>query len=89
MHAESVPPRMVTAPTPPAPDAVGHPCYDELDAFYREVWGEYIHHGLSATGRETVGAATEALADSATGAMRYGFVVARKPDGADALGSAL
>lgn len=29
----------------------GH--YDELDAFYREVWGEHLHHGLWVTGRET------------------------------------
>ncbi len=37
----------------------GH--YDELDAFYREVWGEHVHHGLFESGRETVEAATEAL----------------------------
>lgn len=27
--------------------------YDELDPFYREVWGEHLHHGLWTTGRET------------------------------------
>ena len=27
--------------------------YDELDRFYRELWGEHVHHGLWRTGRET------------------------------------
>ena len=27
--------------------------YDELDPFYREVWGEHVHHGYWATGRES------------------------------------
>ena len=35
--------------------------YDELDSFYREIWGEHVHHGYWATGRETVAEATEAL----------------------------
>lgn len=35
--------------------------YDELDPFYREVWGEHVHHGLWRTGRESRDAATEAL----------------------------
>jgi tocopherol O-methyltransferase len=35
--------------------------YDELDAFYREIWGEHVHHGYWATGRETAAEATEAL----------------------------
>ena len=29
----------------------GH--YDELDRFYREMWGEHVHHGLWLSGRET------------------------------------
>ncbi|KNH14504.1 methyltransferase type 11 [Arthrobacter sp. ZBG10] len=38
--------------------------YDELDPIYRRVWGEHVHHGLWATGRETAGAAVEALVDT-------------------------
>ncbi|MGH7212590.1 MAG: class I SAM-dependent methyltransferase, partial [Acetobacteraceae bacterium] len=35
--------------------------YDELDSFYREVWGEHIHHGYWATGRESPAQAAVAL----------------------------
>jgi len=31
-------------------DVAGH--YDELDRFYREIWGDHVHHGLWKTGRE-------------------------------------
>ncbi|HEV7251549.1 MAG TPA: class I SAM-dependent methyltransferase [Mesorhizobium sp.] len=37
--------------------------YDELDPFYREVWGEHVHHGLWRTGRESPREAVEALID--------------------------
>ncbi|MET1088731.1 MAG: class I SAM-dependent methyltransferase [Arthrobacter sp.] len=37
--------------------------YDELDLIYRRVWGEHVHHGLWATGRETPAEAVEALVD--------------------------
>ena len=33
-----------------AADVAGH--YDELDAVYRAIWGEHVHHGLWRTGRE-------------------------------------
>lgn len=36
-----------------APDrrsVAGH--YDTLDRYYREIWGEHVHHGLWTTGRE-------------------------------------
>lgn len=35
--------------------------YDELDMFYREIWGEHVHHGYWATGRETASQAVLAL----------------------------
>jgi tocopherol O-methyltransferase len=35
--------------------------YDELDPIYRRVWGDHVHHGLWATGRETPAEAVEAL----------------------------
>jgi tocopherol O-methyltransferase len=35
--------------------------YDALDRFYREIWGEHVHHGLWRTGGETPLAAVEAL----------------------------
>jgi len=35
--------------------------YDELDVFYREVWGEHVHHGLWRTGRESDVEAAEQL----------------------------
>ncbi len=37
--------------------------YDELDVFYREIWGEHVHHGLWRTGRETPEEATRQLVD--------------------------
>lgn len=35
--------------------------YDSLDAFYRELWGEHIHHGLWITGDEDSAAAVRQL----------------------------
>ena len=39
----------------------GH--YDFLDRYYRELWGEHVHHGLWRTGHESVEEATRALID--------------------------
>ncbi|MDQ2801494.1 MAG: class I SAM-dependent methyltransferase [Pseudomonadota bacterium] len=51
---------MILAGTPQSAEAVaGH--YDELDPFYREVWGEHLHHGYWATGQESPAQAAEAL----------------------------
>ncbi|MDB5691931.1 MAG: methyltransferase, cyclopropane fatty acid synthase [Alphaproteobacteria bacterium] len=35
--------------------------YDELDSAYRDIWGEHVHHGYWASGRETAAEAAEAL----------------------------
>ena len=37
--------------------------YDELDGFYREIWGEHVHHGYWVTGRESPVEAVAALVD--------------------------
>lgn len=37
--------------------------YDELDLFYREIWGEHVHHGLWRDGGETPEQAAIALVD--------------------------
>lgn len=35
--------------------------YDDLDPFYREIWGEHVHHGVWRTGKETDREAAENL----------------------------
>jgi tocopherol O-methyltransferase len=35
--------------------------YNDLDRFYREIWGNHVHHGLWLTGRESIREATENL----------------------------
>ena len=50
------------------PDAVAEH-YDELDPFYREIWGEHVHHGLWTTGHETPDQAVEALVAHLAGAL--------------------
>lgn len=37
--------------------------YDELDRFYREIWGEHVHHGLWVRGDETREQAVRQLAE--------------------------
>lgn len=37
--------------------------YGALDVFYRDLWGEHVHHGLWTTGRETPDEAVVALAE--------------------------
>ncbi len=52
---------MTTPPdyTPTIDGAASH--YDDLDQFYREIWGEHVHHGLWLTGKETDTEAVENL----------------------------
>ena len=44
--------------------------YDDLDGYYREIWGEHLHHGLWRTGRETSVQAVEQLTQTVTAAAR-------------------
>jgi tocopherol O-methyltransferase len=53
---------MIYPRTPQSTEAVAAH-YDTLDSFYREIWGDHVHHGYWATGRETPGQAAEALID--------------------------
>ncbi len=45
--------------TPTIDGAASH--YDDLDSFYREIWGEHVHHGMWLTGNETDTEAAENL----------------------------
>src|SRR5690348_17413098 len=42
-------------------DVASH--YDTLDPFYREIWGDHVHHGYWQTGHETAEEAASALVD--------------------------
>jgi tocopherol O-methyltransferase len=42
-------------------DVAAH--YDTLDQFYREIWGEHVHHGYWRTGHETPEDAAAALVE--------------------------
>ena len=53
---------MITPSRPiEAKDVAGH--YNELDRFYRELWGEHVHHGYWLTGKERPAEAVEQLVD--------------------------
>jgi tocopherol O-methyltransferase len=53
----------VITPNRPVPPAEIAAHYDELDVFYRELWGEHVHHGLWRGGKETPEEATLSLVD--------------------------
>jgi tocopherol O-methyltransferase len=44
--------------------------YNELDSFYREIWGDHVHHGYWATGRETPMQAVVALVERMADRLR-------------------
>ncbi len=44
--------------------------YDELDSFYREIWGEHVHHGYWATGQETPAEAALSLIELLANRLR-------------------
>ncbi len=53
---------MVSPPEPiSTADVARH--YDHLDRFYRDIWGEHVHHGYWRTGSESLDEAVRALAD--------------------------
>ena len=53
---------MIYPKTPPTlTDIARH--YDDLDGFYREIWGEHLHHGLWLRGFESPRKAVENLID--------------------------
>jgi cyclopropane fatty-acyl-phospholipid synthase-like methyltransferase len=61
---------MINSPHPVSVhDVADH--YDELDQFYREIWGEHIHHGLWERGDETT---EEAVARLVTAAAERGRI---------------
>ena len=54
---------MVSSPEPiSSADVARH--YDQLDRYYREIWGEHVHHGYWKTGRETPEEAARAMVDA-------------------------
>ena len=55
---------MLVPNTPTSAAAVARH-YAELDAFYRELWGDHLHHGLWLSGHESIEEATSALASLA------------------------
>ena len=59
-----------TAPPPTIADVARH--YDQIDPFYRELWGEHLHHGLWATGEEEPEKAVLQLIDLVVDAAAIG-----------------
>jgi len=74
MKAHAAIPGFATSAHEPRPDLVTakdvarH--YDQLDRFYRAIWGIHLHHGLWRTGKETPEEATRVLVDVVTARAR-------------------
>lgn len=62
---------MIEPGSRPAADDIAHH-YDELDLFYRALWGEHLHHGLWTTGREPARAAAIAMVEEVAARARIG-----------------
>ncbi|MGI9518531.1 MAG: SAM-dependent methyltransferase, partial [Pirellulaceae bacterium] len=54
---------MITAKRPVSTNEVASH-YDELDRFYRRLWGDHVHHGLWRSGGETPAEAVEQLMET-------------------------
>ncbi len=67
---------MIKASTPQSPQAVAAH-YDNLDEFYRDIWGEHLHHGLWLSGNETTEQAVRQLVEQIVdlGCIRPGYRV--------------
>lgn len=62
---------MIASSTPiGTTDVAGH--YDDLDHYYRLLWGEHLHHGLWLTGKETPELAMEQLIERVATALNLG-----------------
>jgi tocopherol O-methyltransferase len=57
---------MIFPASPVGPAAVADH-YDDLDGFYRDIWGEHVHHGLWRSGRETSAVAVRQLVEHLAG----------------------
>jgi tocopherol O-methyltransferase len=67
MKASAVPSPFLPAsspasPAPVSPDEVAQH-YDQLDRFYRSLWGIHLHHGFWRTGKESASEAVRVLID--------------------------
>ncbi len=62
---------MIASRIPIAPeDVASH--YDELDAFYRDIWGDHVHHGLWLHGNESREEATRLMVEMLAAEARIG-----------------
>jgi tocopherol O-methyltransferase len=59
------------APKHPQSTAAVAAHYNQLDQFYREIWGEHVHHGYWTTGRETAQVAVIALIERLAGYLDF------------------
>jgi tocopherol O-methyltransferase len=54
---------LMIVPKQPQSSAAVAAHYDELDTFYREIWGEHVHHGYWQTGNDSASEAAESLVE--------------------------